>query len=218
MRRAIDLVAGLCCVGCALLLTGSGASQARDYGQMGQTFPVIETDLLATIESRLRRAEASGELARVNAMFAKKVEAKVKRPTPVAGITAAERPRQWKFDPTVTIERDIRDQKGSLIAAAGQKINPLDFVVIRQDLVFVDGDSPGQLDWATRQYVDAKAKIIFVNGSPFDAMGSRKRRFYFDQDGKLTSKFGIRHTPAVVTRAGNVMHVSEVVLRPGEAD
>ena len=75
MRRAIDLVAGLCCLGCALLLTGSGASQARDYGQMGQTFPVIETDLLATIESRLRRAEASGELDRVNAMFAKKVEA-----------------------------------------------------------------------------------------------------------------------------------------------
>ena len=212
MNRAVETFAGLGCIGAALLLTGSVGSQARDFGQVGQTFPVIETDLLATIETRLRRAQATGELDRVNAMFAKRVEAKVRRPTPVAGITAADQPRSWNFDPAITLERDIRDQKGNLIASAGQRINPLDFVVIRQDLVFVDGDDAGQLDWATRQFADAKVKIIFVNGSPIEAMTARKRRFYFDQEGKLTHRFGIRHTPAVVTRAGTVMRVSEMVL------
>lgn len=215
MRRAIDLVAGLCCLGCALLLTGSGASQARDYGQMGQTFPVIETDLLATIESRLRRAEASGELARTNEMFAKRVEAKVRRPDPVTGVTPARTARSWDFDPSVTMERDIRDQKGNLIAPAGQRINPLDFVSIRQDLVFIDGDDSEQLAWATTRYTDLKAKIIFVRGSPVEQMTAKKRRFYFDQQGKLTSRFGIEHTPAVVTQAGKVMRVSEVVLKSG---
>jgi hypothetical protein len=39
------------------------------------------------------------------------------------------------------------------------------------------------------------AKIIFVSGSPFDAMKPWQRRFYFDQGGTLTPKFGIRHTP-----------------------
>lgn len=212
MNRAVETFAGLGCIGAALLLTGSVGSQARDFGQVGQTFPVIETDLLATIETRLRRAQASGELDRVNAMFAKRVEAKARRPTPVAGITAADQPRSWNFDPAITLERDIRDQKGNLIASAGQRVNPLDFVVIRQDLVFVDGDDAEQLDWATRQFADAKAKIIFVNGSPIEAMTARKRRFYFDQEGKLTHRFGIQHTPAVVTRAGTVMRVSEMVL------
>lgn len=204
-------------LGAAVLLMGPIRSEAKDYGQAGQTFPVIEADLLATIEARLRRAEASGELARMNTVFARRVEAKVRRPTPVAGITPANAPRSWDYDPTIAIEREVRDHKGNLIAAAGQKINPLDFVAIRQDLVFIDGDDAAQLAWATERYSDLKAKIIFVNGSPIEQMTARKRRFYFDQDGKLTKTFGIAHTPAIVAQAGKIMRVSEVVVKPGKA-
>ena len=201
--------------GGALLLIGPMPTDARDYGQAAQTFPIIEPDLLSTIEARLRRAEASGKLARANELFAKRVEAKVRRPTPVAGITPARRARNWDFDPTVTLERDLRDQKGNLIAAAGQRINPLDFVAVKQDLVFIDGDDAGPLAWATARYSDLKAKIIFVNGSPVEQMTARKRRFYFDQEGKLTGKFGIEHTPAVVTQTSKTMRISEIVVGTG---
>lgn len=54
-----------------------------------------------------------------------------------------------------------------------------------------------------------------MNGSPIEQMTAKKRRFYFDQEGKLTSRFGIEHTPAVVAQAGKVMKVTEVVLRTG---
>jgi len=204
-------IAGAALAG-ALLIIGPMRSEARDYGAVGQTFPVIEPDLLATIEARLKRAEASGELARMNAAFAKRVEAKVRRPDPVAGITPAQAARSWQFDPTVTLEQDIRDQKGTLIAAAGQKINPLDFVRLTQALVFVNGDDAAQMTWATTRYSDAKAKIILVSGSPIDEMTNRKRRFYFDQEGRLTARFGIQHTPAVVRPAGRVMQIEELLL------
>ena len=42
-------------------------------------------------------------------------------------------------------------------------------------------------------------------------MKAEQRRVYFDQDGKLTGKFGIRHTPAVVEQAGRVLKVTELV-------
>ncbi|HRI98278.1 MAG TPA: histidine kinase, partial [Nocardioides sp.] len=42
-------------------------------------------------------------------MFAARAEAKVRRPTPVAGITPAEEARTWDYDPSVTLERDIHD-------------------------------------------------------------------------------------------------------------
>ncbi|EPR11046.1 hypothetical protein M527_04845 [Sphingobium indicum IP26] len=109
----------------------------------------------------------------------------------------------------------MRDHKGNLIAAAGQKVNPLDFVAIRQDLVFIDGDDRAQLAWATARYTDVAAKIIFVNGSPIEQMTAKKRRFYFDQEGKLTRTFGIEHTPAVVSQNGKTMRVSEHVIKPG---
>lgn len=214
MRMAAT-AAGAACLMTAVLVMAPDAIEARDFGKTGQTFPVIEPDLLSTIEARLKRAEASGELARTNAMFAKRVEAKVRRPPSVAGITPAREARSWDFDPSVTLERDILDQKGNLIGAAGQRVNPLDFVAIRQDLVFVDGDDADQLAWATARYTDLKAKIIFVNGSPIEEMTKRRRRFYFDQEGKLTGRFGIRHTPAIVSQNGRVMRVSEQVLKPG---
>lgn len=201
----------------AALFMGAVPGQARDYGQLGQSFPVIEPDLLATIEARLHRAEASGELARTNALFAKRVEAKVRRPDPVPGISPTREPREWIYDPAVRLERDVRDQKGNLIAAAGQRINPLDFVTIRQALVFVQGDDPAQVAWATSRYPDLAAKIIFVSGSPIEEMTARKRRFFFDQGGKLTGRFGIEHTPAVVRQDGRAMRVTEEVVKAGRA-
>lgn len=215
MKPMAPVLLSAACVVAVGLLGRPMRSEARDFGVEGQAFPIIEPDLLATIEARLHRAEASGELARMNEEFARRVEAKVRRPDPVSGITPARAARRWAYDPTISIEQDIRDQKGNLVAAAGHRINPLDFVAIRQDLVFIDGDDEGELDWAMAHYAASRAKIIFVNGSPIDRMTARKRRFYFDQEGRLTGTFGIRHTPAVVRQTGRTMQVSEIVLKPG---
>jgi conjugal transfer pilus assembly protein TraW len=194
-------------------LTLSSAGRASDHGVVGQTFPVIETDLLSVIEQRLQNLQASGGIDRMNAEFARRAEAKVRRPTPVAGITPAMQARVWAFDPTIVIEKDVKDQKGNYVARAGQTVNPLDFVAMHQSLVFVDGDDKAQMDWATSQYSDVKAKIILVSGSPIEEMTSRKRRFYFDQEGRLTGKFGVRHTPAVAEQDGKVIKVSEIKLK-----
>jgi len=194
-------------------LTLSSAGQASDHGVVGQTFPVIETDLLSVIEQRLTRLQASGGIDRMNAEFARRAEAKVRRPTPVAGITPATQARVWAFDPTIVIEKDVKDQKGNYVARAGQTVNPLDFVAMHQALVFVDGDDKAQMEWATSQYSDLKAKIILVSGSPIEEMTARKRRFYFDQEGRLTGKFGVRHTPAVAEQDGKIIKVSEIKLK-----
>lgn len=217
MRRILASAGSASAIAIIVLVGLPHPIEARDYGQAGQTFPVIEPDLLTTIETRLKRAEASGELARTNDMFAKRVEAKVRRPVSVAGFSPATERREWDFDPTVQIERDIHDQKGNLVAAAGQQINPLDFVAVKQDLVFIDGDDADQLSWAMGRYPDLKAKIIFVSGSPIEQMTNKKRRFFFDQEGKLTSKFGIEHTPAVVRQVGRVVRISEEALKKGRA-
>ena len=194
-------------------LTFSSAGQASDHGVVGQTFPIIETDLLSVIEERLTKLQASGGIDRMNAEFARRAEAKVRRPTPVAGITPATQARVWAFDPTIVIEKDVKDQKGNYVARAGQTVNPLDFVAMHQALVFVDGDDKAQMEWATSQYSDLKAKIILVSGSPIEEMTERKRRFYFDQEGRLTGKFGVRHTPAVAEQDGKVIKVSEIKLK-----
>jgi len=183
---------------------------ARDYGQRGTVFPVIEADLLEQIRLRLTSMEQSGETARLNAELKRRTIARVNRPDPVAGLTRASTARVWSFDPTITLGADIRGANGALIHAAGTMVNPLDSVRLRGDLLFLDGDDPDQLAWALRQ--DKAAKLILVKGAPLELMKARQRRFYFDQGGQLTAKFGIKAVPARVRQQGRLLEVSEIAL------
>lgn len=185
---------------------------ARDYGQRGTVFPVIERDLLEQIHSRLTQMERSGETARLNEDLKRRTIARVNRPDPVAGIVRASEARRWQFDPTITLAADIRGAKGELIHAAGTRVNPLDSVGLRADLLFLDGDDPDQLAWALKQTVNAK--LILVKGAPLELMKARQRRFYFDQSGKLTERFGIRSVPARVRQQGRLLEISEIALPP----
>lgn len=195
-----SLIAALCSV----------AADARDYGQLGTVYPVMEPDLLTQIEQRLKAAEASGKIAAMQKTLVQRTKARVMRPRPVAGLVRAVKLRSWAYDPTITVEQDILDDKGRVIAAKGQRINPLDHVPLRQSLVFLDGDDPAQVAWALRWTTPLNAKLILTKGSPFERMKAAQRRFFFDQEGKLIAKFGIRAVPAVVEADGRVLKVSEV--------
>ncbi len=183
---------------------------ARDYGQQGAVFALLEPDLLRTIETKLKTLQANGGIDQMNREFAERTERKVRRPDPVPGVALAVKPRTWTYDPGIAIDHDVSDTKGNVIARAGQRVNPLDFVTVRQSLVFIDGDDTTQLRWALARYTDLTAKIIMVKGAPLEAMTRYQRRFYFDQGGYLTDRFGIRAVPAVVEQAGKTMRISEI--------
>ena len=202
-------------LGVPLLLALPASVQARDYGQRGAMFPVIERDLLEQIHTRLAQMEKSGETAKLNQELKRRTIARVNRPDPVAGLIRAHESRSWPFDPTITLAADIREAKGELIHAAGTRVNPLDSVALRVPLLFLDGDDPAQIAWALRQ--DPNAKLILVKGAPLELMKARQRRFYFDQGGNLTEKFGIRAVPARVRQNGRVLEVSEIALPPRKA-
>lgn len=197
-------------LGALLLAALPTGLQARDYGQRGAVFPVIERDLLEQIRTRLAQMEKSGETARLNQELKRRTIARVNRPDPVAGLIRASNTRSWPFDPTITLAADIRGVKGELIHAAGTRVNPLDSVKLRADLVFLDGDDPAQIQWALRQA--ANAKLILVKGAPLELMKAQQRRFFFDQGGKLTEKFGIKAIPARVRQNGRMLEVSEIAL------
>jgi conjugal transfer pilus assembly protein TraW len=194
----------------AIALPGSAA--ARDYGQQGAVWPIAEPDLLAQIHARLTRLEKSGETARLNEELKQRTIARVNRPEPVAGIGPASATRSWRFDPTITVERNIADDKGRVIIAAGTRVNPLDTVPLRNTLVFLDGDDPAQLAWAARRFGSTRAKLILVRGAPLELMKARQRRFYFDQGGSLVKHFGIRAVPATVEQQGRVLLVTEQAI------
>ena len=200
----------------ALALIIATEASARDYGQQGTVWPVVEPDLLQQIHARLQHLEATGETTRLNEELKRRTIARVNRPEPIAGIVSASDTRIWRFDPTMTVERDIADDKGRVIIAAGTRVNPLDTVPLRAPLVFLDGDDQAQLAWAAQRFGTTRAKLILVRGAPLELMKARQRRFYFDQGGKLVKHFGIRAVPATVEQQGRVLVITEAPIKPQE--
>lgn len=207
MSRRLHLIPFVAC------LAAAAPALARDYGQHGALFPVVEADLLSVIQKRLTAMQASGEIDRANRQLADRTAAQVRRPVPVPGIGHAAEERRWTFDPTITVNTDLRDARGRVVVAAGTRVNPLDTVPLRQRLVFLDGDDEGQVAWAMGATTVLNSKLILVSGSPFALMKAEQRRFYFDQKGTLTGHFGIRAVPAVVEQQGRTLAVRELVLR-----
>lgn len=187
-------------------------AQAHDFGRFGETWPVIEPDLLQAIGQRLARAQASGEIDRLNRTFADRTRTRVEHPLAVTGLLPATQNRTWVYDPSVAIGADVRDAKGALIAAKGQRINPLDLVRLPRELVFVDGTSSDEMAWAKARGDDTRVSIILVRGAPLERMRQMQRRIWFDQAGTLTTRFGITHTPAYLRQQGRSLEVGEVAL------
>lgn len=189
---------------------------ARDYGQQGAVWPIAEPDLLQQIHARLTQLERTGETARLNEQLKQRTIARINRPQSVAGLVQASSERTWRFDPTITVERDIADNRGRVIVAAGTRVNPLDTVPLRAPLVFLDGDEPAQLAWALKRFGSTPAKLILVKGAPLELMKTRQRRFYFDQGGTLVKRFGIRAVPASVEQQGRVLVITEQAVKSQE--
>lgn len=195
----------------ASALLAAAPALARDYGQHGAVFPVIEADLLAVIHRKLNAMQASGAIDAANRRLAARTAAHVRRPPRVPGIAAARAPRAWSVDPTINVAEDLRDGRGKVIVRAGARVNPLDTVPLRQPLAFLDGDDPAQIAWARGDAAARRAKLILVGGSPFALMKAEQRRFFFDQGGRLVRHFGIRAVPALVEQQGRVLRVRELV-------
>lgn len=197
----------------ALALSFEARASAEHLGIYGETFEISEEDLLEQIERRLTEMRVSGKLDRLEEEFADRAKAKIKRPVPVPRITHTSEPRTWAFDPSWTSPEDIRDTEGRLVIAAGQTVNPLDAVRMRTPLLLIDGDEQTHVDWATRESELSPwgVKIILVNGAPFELEKSIQQPVFFDQEGLITTKFGIRAVPAKISQLGRELQVEEVL-------
>ena len=199
---------------CALTLAQRPGA-AKDLGVRGAVWPVAEPDLLAEIEARLGAMEAAGELARIRGEAIERARGRVEAPARVEGIGPARVRRTRLLDPSITLERDVRTADGTLIAARGARINPLDVQPLTRDLLFIDGARPVEVAWALRR--ERPARIVLVAGRPLDLMRIHGRRFFFDQGGRLSRRLGLRATPSVVTAEGSALRITEVPLED-EAD
>jgi conjugal transfer pilus assembly protein TraW len=187
------------------------AELLKDYGVVGNTFEILEEDLLEVIEKRLKTLEAEGSLQEHQQKIAKQAQEKIKRPKPVEGIHHTTKTRSFIYDPSITVPYALKDHKGKIFHGKGTKVNPLNYQSLTKPLLFIDGDDQPQIEWAIAQV--PLALIILTRGSPFELMEKLDGPVYFDQEGTLTKKLGIFQVPAKVTQQDKHLLIEEINLQ-----
>ncbi len=202
--RRVALVAVL-----LLPLTAAG----QDLGVVGPVYPIAEPSLLDVILAKLEEAQKNGVLARLQRDAEQRTRRGIEEPVAVPGITRATKPRTFYFDPSIVVSTPITDADGRVIVAPGTVVNPLDTVSLSQPLVFLDGRDANQVTRAQRLIAErgGRAKVILTGGSYLDLMRRWKRPVFFDQQGAITEKLGIRHVPAIVYQEGKRLRIDEIL-------
>ena len=208
--RCLALVAAMFVIGGV-----ATRNRAEDLGTIGQTYAIAEPHLLHYIEQTLRDKEKTGELANLEEQAKSRVIESIRNPKPLAGIRPTQTARTFYFDPSIKVEQNITDDKGNIIVPAGTTKNPLEVVSLSKYLLFFDGSDHEQVRYA-RTLIDhygGKVKPILVGGSYLDLMKDWQLSVYFDQQGVLTTKFGITQVPALVSQEGLRLRIDELRYR-----
>ncbi len=195
-------------VALVLILLWPITSLAKTLSDIGHSFEISEESFLTMIQRRVQNATADGKLEAMETDIKKRVKARVLNPLPIHGIHKTQEARSYYFDPSITVENDIRDHKGLLIHKKGTKVNPLKFFSWGDPLILIDGSDSDQVSWALTQ----KRKIVLVKGSPIELFRQTGHRFYFDQGGKIVEKFKIVQVPARVSQEKLALLIEEIKL------
>ena len=201
-------------VGCIVLLFLATSAQAERLENIGPTYPIAEQSILEFIHERLVQKERTGELARLEEQIRSRNEQATRNPPPVAGLTRTETARTFYFDPSFVLDRNVEDAEGHVLFPAGTRKNPLDVVSMSKHLLFFDAREEKQVVRAKAliERYQGKVKPILVGGSYLDLMKRWKTPVFYDQQGILTKRLGIRQVPAIVSQEGLRLRIDEIAL------
>lgn len=199
----------------------SNSVSAKDFGNRGGNYPVAEESVLLMFQKKLGALDLKKEEERMR----KAAEERVKNPAPVSGIVPAKETREFWHDPTYILTEDAVLPCGRVLYRAGTAVNPLDYMDLDRRLFFVDGREKKQVEWLkSRLLPDSNSgenkiedRIILVGGSPAELQDKLGFEVYFDQAGELTTRFGIKGSPALAVQDGKSLKIVEVALDEEEA-
>lgn len=188
------------------------AGSAMAAEQLGPTYPIIEPDMLQEIQKMLREKERSGELARLQKEGIERSKRSAEEPKPVENLVRTRTPRTFYWDPSVVSPKTVTDPQGRVVAQAGTRVNPLDYVSLSNHLLFFDGRDREQVTKAKEiiKKYDGRVKAIMVGGPVLELTRQWKTQVYFDQGGYIVKKLGIRQVPALVSQDGKRLRIDEL--------
>ena len=187
-----------------LLVLLSSFLYAKDFGIIQHTFPIVEENLITVLKKRLLSIQD-------NPLVSKKAVLKEMVTNPKGFILPnAKKFHIFMYDPTYTIEKDIKTHDGKLLYKKGFQFNPLKNIDHLGGLLIFDGANLAHIHWALKQ--SSSFKWIITNGKPLSLEKKYQKPVYFDQNSAIIHQLSITALPARITKCGLLLKIEQVVI------
>lgn len=176
-------------------------SFSKNLGKVGSVWEIREDNLINVIKKNLE--DKDSDYFRKQIM--KNVQQNIEKPTGIEIIRASKDDTRL-FDPSIIVQQDLTDNNGKIFAKKGDKVNPFDTVKsFNRTLIFLNADDELQVNWfksfRDKNHLDDKSKLILIKGNIRDAFNTFNQKIYFDQQGILINKFGIKAVPTIIDQS-----------------
>lgn len=190
---------------------------AKELGRYGPEYDVEEQPFIEMITERLENID----IEEANQELEQRARQEVNRPKPYKLLGRASKDRKYYFDPTITLQQDVKTPEGKVVAKKGTSVNPLEKINFNRQLYFIDSDDNKQVRWLIEQLASEESsdhepnekRVILTKGSPQEISKELDMRCYFDQGGVLVRKFGIKALPAKVEQEDKQLAINEYLIK-----
>ena len=165
------------------------AVQAKNLGQAGPVYPIVETNVMHRQEpNQKRRSHAFAPLS--------------------LPISLAE--KEQYLDLSYTVPQDIIDAEGKVLYPKGYRFNPLEHRRFRT-MIVIDGSDAKQVGWVENleETADPMTRIVITRGDK-TAVSRRFKRRVYRLHPQVAERYRIASVPAIVKQKGAVLAVTTI--------
>ena len=178
-------------------------NQYSDTTPVGRTYPIKEQNMLSYIEDKIKAYDFDKDIKTTTGNF-------MKDRFDVELILSSES-RTYYVDPSTVIKKAIM-HNGKVIVAPGTKVNPLQYMPLTKDYVFIDATDKAQIEIAKKWRQHNKQMTVITTKMPKSESTLKLIVDNFEKiyevDPLLKRRFGITHIPSKVSQKGMVLEVT----------
>lgn len=191
-----------------LMMASPAQAEIKDLGTIGETYQIVEDDIVAELREQANRLALPGEL-----------QTRSYQPANLQALPRATENRNFLVDMTYTLDHDLKDKNGKVIYPRGYTFDPLDRIRLSTSLVVIDGTDSDQVAWFKESpYMkNRQAKLLISGGYDSDLRRELKRPvFYLTED--IGTRLKLTAVPCVAVQRGDGMQVSEFLIQKNNND
>jgi len=189
-----------------VLVSGPASGAINDLGVVGETYPVVEPDVVAELKEEAARKNPFGDNEFLERM-------KTYQPEDIHHLPRATMDRTFLVDMTYTLDRDLLDGEGKVIYPRGFTFNPLDYVSFSGGMLVIDGSDPMQIKWFTKTpYVNNhRVRLLLSGGYAYNLIEELKRSVFYLTD-EIADRLQLAAVPSLVIQQDKKLQVREILV------